>query len=706
MNRFTSFMICTIVLMFLFGCEPEAVQSKQDSLQTITNTSSASADNSSGASVDSSEGDLTSDSSVDVTSDSSGSSSTGTSSESSSGFSTESSSGSSTESSSDSITESSSVSSTESSSDFSDSSSETPPLPPVYSLEQVELDSVSYILTAKTDAPDGTEFNVELNNQTITDKVYQGSIEFNVSPCFDPIYDGGGKDYPAKFSCTEGDVSQTDFSLPYWPKLYCELQCDDVVKVWNGCTENFVEPIFYSNYKIEDVTIDEWIVIYDKDDNQINTQNNISFEDILSYLSDKAHADTVVNYLGKVTPIRNNIPQDNLAETLEVVYLCCEDVLVTNATIEKFYNQYKAIGYDATGDVAGGKIQYEWQIADSADAADSDWVDLNENMPNHSAAESEIGKYLRVVLTQNYCDEIQEPIKTQAILVKNMFKFDELHLKYNDVLLSGSKPSVDYLTGSAVNIFDKEVSDFTLSFMENQYRDGMPYSDYMSVIIQKDGYDDLSADVFITVKSDMSNDEVPSLSTNVSNITLGKVKFEVTDTRIECSFDGGLSWQNMPDGEFDTTFDSNILIRKKSYGQPNVTGYLMESDPRTITVQTANIGIQTEMSGINAEIVEPELVLSKTENDGQILITAVPKGFVKLVGIEWREQYIWSIDGDTVDNEIDFADVNNNIMYLDKSKLWSGETYQVALRFRGYYIINDEEQEAIKLSNQISIKVE
>lgn len=584
----------------------------------------------------------------------------------------------------------------------------------VYKLEDVQLDSVAYTLTAKTDAPDGTEFTVELNNQAVTAKAYQNTIEFNVTPCFDPMYSLGGNNYQAKFACASLNISPREISLPYWPKLIGELQSYDIVSVWNGSADKLLEPVVYVNYEDKTYNFEEWYDIYDSNDALIETHRDWRFEDMQSYMSDDSHIGSSVLSCAKATPVRDGIPQTELAAGFEIKYLYVNDLLVKSAAIDISFGKLEVIAYDESGDIVGGKIKYEWQTADSVDADDNAWRTINESMPTHSVAKDELGKYMRVKLTQNYNDESQDMITTAAILVQNIFIPSGIILKYNKVLSAGTVPNVADITGYAFDTFGEYInaSDMTFTFTDVGYlSSGISYSDYVGVSFGKNGFYDASADVFITVQRVMTENEMPSLSLDVNNIPLGKVKFDWISDQFECSVNDGLSWENMPNNVFDAKEGDEILIRKKSFGKPNVCGYLMASEPLTIMVQTSNIGKQSEMSGLNIDIKEMSLILTtKTAADGDIVVTANVENYNIAQEYIPRKRYAWKIDGVAVTSETDYAAVQDNTLTLHKSKLITGETYQVSLTLivdSDYYTeLDGEEAILLILSAQESVQVE
>ncbi|MBP5705881.1 MAG: hypothetical protein J6W76_01250 [Spirochaetales bacterium] len=551
-----------------------------------------------------------------------------------------------------------------------------------YKIEDVVLDSVAYTLTVKTDAPDGTEFSVELNNMTVTAKVYQQKLEFNVAPCFDPMHDLGGIDYTVKFRSANADITPSEKAVGYWPMFRGEIQCDEVMMIWNGCTDKIQMPLWYVNYAENTFEVQGWVGIYDNEGHEIDEDSceEWTFDDVKEYLSKTENIDTSVCMFFKVTPVCNGVLQTDIAAEFGVEYKCCKNVLVESALIERSYDQYKVACYDASGDIAGGNIQYEWQIADSADAPNNSWKKINETMPTHSVTQNEVGKYLRVILTQNYNDETQDVVITPPKLVKNFLKTTEVKLKYNNVLPVGNVPSTNDISISAVNIFGEKVDGMTLSLSDDDYTtNGLPYSDYVNVTVSKDNYEDMSSDVFITVQNVVTDEDMPQLSQDVSNISLGKIKFGIVNSLIECSLDGGLVWEDMTSDEFIAVAGSTILVRKKSVGQPNVSGYLMESEPRSSTVTESDIGKKTSMSGINIDVKNVSLSLTtQTADNGDILVTANTENYNIMEEYIPRNRYLWKIDEVPVDS-LSYADASGDMLTLHKSGLITGETYQVSV---------------------------
>ena len=79
----------------------------------------------------------------------------------------------------------------------------------VYSISHVEFDSLSYILTADTDASDDKVFTMTVNNKSVTAKANKGRLSADLSKCWTNANKGGRQ---VKVNVTKYMNTMTDFS--------------------------------------------------------------------------------------------------------------------------------------------------------------------------------------------------------------------------------------------------------------------------------------------------------------------------------------------------------------------------------------------------------------------------------------------------------------------------------------------------------------
>ncbi|MBP5706854.1 MAG: hypothetical protein J6W76_06180, partial [Spirochaetales bacterium] len=139
---------------------------------------------------------------------------------------------------------------TDTGSSGSSPSPEPTPSATVYSISHVEFDSLSYILTAQTDASDDTEFTVTANSQSVTAKAINGRLSADLSKCWTPVLKGG-KQYEVTFSTSDVGVKPSKVNIDYWPKAVCELKCASEIAIYNGSTSAYQSPQFTLNYEAD-----------------------------------------------------------------------------------------------------------------------------------------------------------------------------------------------------------------------------------------------------------------------------------------------------------------------------------------------------------------------------------------------------------------------------------------------------------------------
>ncbi len=138
----------------------------------------------------------------------------------------------------------------------------------VYSISQVEFDSLSYILTAQTDASDDMEFTVTVNSQSVTAKGINGRLSADLSKCWTPVLKGG-KQYEVTFSAANAGVKPSKVNIDYWPKVVCELKCASEIAIYNGSSKSYKSLMFTLNYETATYDSTMSFIVKDSLDNDI-----------------------------------------------------------------------------------------------------------------------------------------------------------------------------------------------------------------------------------------------------------------------------------------------------------------------------------------------------------------------------------------------------------------------------------------------------
>ena len=485
----------------------------------------------------------------------------------------------------------------------------------VYSISHVEFDSLSYILTADTDASDDKVFTMTVNNQSVTAKANKGRLSADLSKCWTNA-NKGGKQYEVTFSAANAGVNPSKVNIDYWPKAVCELKCASEIAIYNGSSSAYQSPQFTLNYEADTYDYTMSFIVKDRLDNDITrTIPGIAtwqLSNMLTYLKETDHFGYSVKVTATVTPKRNGIPQTALQSQVSVTYISCKDVLAAKVRVEHYYNYYIAVTYDKDDNPAGGDIKYEWQVSDNQ----QDWLSMLDTESVLEITKNNLGKYLRCIITQTYEGKVQASITSEAIMLNNIISAAYLH--YDGIVLYGNNPTATQMSGTAVDVFGGDLKNLTFSF-ENLSA-GMKSSDYVTVKVSKENYEDYITSVFVNVQNVLSDSEIIPLSTDVRNIPTNKAKFTDTSSDIECSFDNGATWAAMPTDAFDAKLGTLILLRKKEIGTVNQKGYIMASEPKPISVVKENIGlpIYTVNAQAQYDAAKDEITVEINAPDGAL----------------------------------------------------------------------------------------
>ncbi|MBP5707166.1 MAG: hypothetical protein J6W76_07755, partial [Spirochaetales bacterium] len=185
-----------------------------------------------------------------------------------------------------------------------------------------------------------------------------------------------------------------------------------------------------------------------------------------------------------------------------------------------------------------------------------------------------------------------------------------------------------------------------------------------------------------------------------------KVKFNGDYLALEYKVNDADEWKTVTSKEFDAQIGDTVHIRKKSSGVEGKHGYVKESAEITLTVAAENIGKRAETEqGMEVEITNVSLKLTQTLDGNRIKVTAALEN---TSGIEYfgslSYDYTWRVDGFIADN-LNYAEVNNNVLYLDQSQMASGETYQVSAFVEIHYKTTIPKNDIVLMKEQKQLSV-
>ena len=396
---------------------------------------------------------------------------------------------------------------------------------------------------------------------------------------------------------------------------------------------------------------------------------------------------------------------------------------------------------DRSGDSSGDySIDYQWQLALSADADAGSWEDKQSASSGedffYEPSASDIGKFLRVKIDWKYDGQDQSPIYSSAVKIEN--RLDLSGLSYNDYVKEGSCVDASKVTGEIKALDEQSVSDRSIIAVEPSEK--MYFSDYVIFEVSAAGYPTEQAAIFVPVQGVLSLNDVPPLSTDIVNISKGKVKFRAAASELEYSLDGGSTYDTLDAEEIDYMVvggfvpNAEILVRKKSlgvkttYDEQNDTysyaidtgdcGYRKESEPVTVIVETKNIGVDTNepnniVEGLSNLKLELDIV-DKNDNDEPLEIIAVTATLSNDEAIQELydavKVYRWIVDDSEIVSNDPTAPMywagDGQTLILNRRKLET-DTYQVECRVSFKADPEDsQEEEFAPVSEQKSVVVQ
>ncbi len=588
----------------------------------------------------------------------------------------------------------------------------------------ISFDSFNYTLEANTTAPDGTSIAAAANNHATTAVASKGKISWNMAESF---HNGilGGNDYEVYFSYEGASISNTTVS--YWPEIKYEINCPELVYLYNGSGQTYQYPeIIINNYQQSDIKIEKSLrttganldleqfkEFVDNKDNIIETDENGKVKE-----STAKSAYLIFN----IYPVKISELEDagRLWQTGQITYLVKQEVEVKYVQAEYSAGSYEAKTYTSNPNEnsteskeAGGKITYQWQMSDTG----NNWQDISGATSRfYKIQEEDTGKYLRVIMTQTMQtasgEKTLSPLTSESSdKILNGIKAANLY--YDLVTVTGGEFLPSWVKGTLTTIFDSTINldgNFKTSinskYASNKSFKDLQVSQNVDITITRANFQSFDTSVYVPVTSKLKDDELPSLSTDTKKITDGYVSFNTINADLEFSNDSRKTWTEIPVEEFAANAGDILYFRKKAFGTPNTEGYIKESSPLSITVKSENLGKLVAGSGAIGSINMIDLKLVKSTKGGATILTPV---------ITHKQPYYFNYKIDYEIDELELSTYQGKGAYknsddcfvLEKDNSFAKDTYQINCVVKVYIKSDEDEAECVLiLSRQISLKIE
>ena len=604
-------------------------------------------------------------------------------------------------------------------------------------VSNLAFDSLTYELSADVTADDGTKLTLTCLNEELTAVAGGGKISLVLDT---PFSTGakGGKDYTVQFSAD--GYAGTSATISYWPFLRMNVLTADEITIYNGGAGDYEPPIVQLvNYDEENVTYKNWFKIFTTESYGTESQEEITGVDTSSWTLDtfrewltaSANDGKTIEAHYSVTP--NCDGGENLKNEGYIVYHCKKDVLVKSVRVSNQWGRFEAHLYadedqsDASeAETAGGIVSYQWQGSqdetvwtDIPDASKKTFSLTKEN------ADALIDKLIRVKITQNF-EGTEQPSLVSPASIRIYHKPVQTALYYDGLLPVGSRFDTTKIRGTITDECgnDYGVNDFSWilisEFDENDYYTAVHSENYWVQFLNDSFYDSV-AEVFATVQAVFAEDELPLLSTDTASIPAGSVLFASVDKRLELSYDGGATYSDFPEETFFAKIGATLYLRKKAVGTPNQSGYIKESESRTITVKEENIGRKASGGGLINGLQSLSFSLKKSSTTEETVLpqsdvfstkkTVVSTTFTpafSYVDSAWEYEYEWLIDGvNALSYEGVSVDSATNALVVQHAS-FANDVYQVFCKVHVFVTIDAEQGLSIDvatLSSQSSLTV-
>ena len=601
-------------------------------------------------------------------------------------------------------------------------------------ISDVNFDSFTCILTAKTNLPNGSTMAAFANNHAESAVVSNGSAQWTMGQSFNAGVKGG-KDYTITFSA-EG-YNNVTASVSYFPLIKYELGCDEnellfchsttEVEGFGQAPEYQLPEIYLKNYDDEDVYVN-WKFSIDSEIKTLEEFKKFLKEDSKEFIKTKSEDGetplVLLKYEIYPKATEGKTQGNALCDTGTIKYELRNETRTVFIRAEYQAGAYEAKTYTANPDETsgaeetGGLIFYQWEISPTGNKDGTDWEIIGEYGKTYKLKESDVGKYLRVQMFQIMeesldTDDIDTIPLTSAPTSKILNGIKSASLNYVDTLKTGDAFNPDRIELQFTTIFGSSKfysnigGNITVSSTSNSYQ-SMQNSQDVEVTLNFDNFEPYDAKVYVTVQhKNLEESELPALSTEISKITDGHVDFKSINSDLEFSKDNMQTWTDMPASEFTANAGDIFYFRKKATGTANTNGYIKESQPASITVQSKNIGKATSGGTFIDSLKYTDLKLVKSTKNGTITLTPVlthtqPYYFVYKVDYEINGTSLansaWAGKGPFINDK--------NCLVIPSGHQIGADNYQINCVVRVCIESDDGEETVLRLSNQISLSIQ
>ena len=590
----------------------------------------------------------------------------------------------------------------------------------VFHVSEFSFDSNSCLAYIQSDLPVGSVLNLKIDDKqnSVNVDVKQGRLSVNIHEYF--IDADMCSKHKVVLSCV-GYVSK-EFVVYYIPRVEFETTAADKITVFTENARNIKNPeVILYNYSADQ--IERTDTFYTKNgDTEVKLN---SFSDLQEFLSNSEENDSK-NAYQKIS-LRAKVDDSSYDTTLSqkdftIEYTCKKEVLVRYARIF-FDSNYDLIVkmYDKQPDFknpdddakpAGGDLTMQWQrLEDTSTSFSEDdalWTDIEgeESELHKIDKDNDLNKYLRVKIVQTFAGELKNPVyayyysqkldetitpvypdKLYDIIDSALidYRYDYVLEGQNGIEISDTYECGFQVTEAHAKFLNAAIDLSTFSQIATTYNypdpqmQNMTLSKYIKtacVIFDIDNdiyFMPYVSRSFVTVKAVLSDDEMPGLSTDVSNITVGKIKFDGYYSNVEYSLDN-VTWKDV-DSNFEIDASSSVYVRQKAQGVDGQEGYLKESEARQIIPDESNIGKKTSSGGDIVNIVDVNVSIQSQTEDSVYTLTAdiseLDPIFSNVNPEDYSITYKWFVDGVIQES-------TENSIQIDTS-LWGSDTRRVSL---------------------------
>lgn len=581
-------------------------------------------------------------------------------------------------------------------SNSSDSDSFYPvPVMKTLKITETNFNKASGNLELTTNAPENSEVTITYGKSTISKNVTGGKILFPVfTRGFVDEDTDGGKSF--KFILKNKSFSNS-VKVPF--TYYPEIQVREMKKYtgYVSAHSKNITPELVFNYNSEFLNISDW-KYYLSDTyviDEFDEDGKTPLTDISNEVSKEENIGKIIVGLCNIkVSAQTNIDLNYNAQWIVLDEQKADSVEIQSASGYYYYPSLK----DAEGNTVSGAGSCKWFTDDSTEPVSTDIF--------YELRKEDIGKKLRLKYTQDFENQQYDFDAETASTLKAPIV--DINLIYNgDIIVQGEKIFPEAIRCSFItDCFDNEVSNAGLVILPSVRKqiytidvnsESVPFyettmgtaedwetltfnsSTVLSVFVKGNEFDFFETKLYIPVKSVLTDDTMPVLSTDVENISAGKVMFEntVNTRKLVCRIGESENWIAIPDGEFTCAAGKKIYVKIAESGSMETYNYVGESDPREIEVTTENVGTKV-VSGVDVNVDSKSFKLEMNQTSKNVFefTVVIPESKKELFKRE-AVVYDWSVDYE-IPSIKDFLteEANGKKLIIDASS-WLVSKYQV-----------------------------